>query len=465
MKYISTVVILILFCVANLSSQIQHEVEGDAVIDGKLGVKKTIVDPSAAVEIQSTTEGILIPRMTSTQRSAIVNPAQGLLVFDNTTNTFWFNDGTVWTELAGGGLPGSAHWSANGNHIYNNNSGNVGIGINTPLEKFHIANNGNFRLDGTVDSVYTEFNTFGTTAAVLNIDPIPINNTSASTIRLFRTTDASAANFIIFKGDGSLDTNHLLGGNGDSYLSLNENLGVGTNTPNEKVEVTGNMLIRSPSANGALILSPSNLGYQVHAEFVIQSLETVGGSNTAFSMGRNSLFQTSDDTNRYIADASTPAQRILFGTNGSIHFQSAPDGVGGDLATFSNLLSIRENGDVGIGTIDPQGYKLAVRGNMGAEEIEVRTNFWADFVFDKDYNLKSLKQVESFIETNGHLPDVPSEKIALEQPLNLGNMDVLLLQKIEELTLYTIQQEKLIEAQNDALLKLEKRINQLEKNK
>ena len=126
-------------------------------------------------------------------------------------------------------------------------------------------------------------------------------------------------------------------------------------------------------------------------------------------------------------------------------------------------MRITDIGDVGIGTADPRGYKLAVNGNIGAEEIEVRADYWADFVFKKDYELKPLAEVKEFIDDHGHLPDVPSEEEALTQPLNLGEMNILLLQKIEELTLYTINQEEVIEKQNSLILQLDKRIQDLEK--
>lgn len=92
---------------------------------------------SAILDIASNTKGILVPRMTSTERTAITTPANGLLVYDNTTNTFWFYNGTVWTELAAGG-GGSSNWNVAGNNIYNANTENVGIGTAAPDAKLTV---------------------------------------------------------------------------------------------------------------------------------------------------------------------------------------------------------------------------------------------------------------------------------------------------------------------------------------
>ncbi len=94
-------------------------------------------------------------------------------------------------------------------------------------------------------------------------------------------------------------------------------------------------------------------------------------------------------------------------------------------------------------SMDDSTYKF--NGKIYAEEIEVVAGVFADFVFDSDYELKPLKQVEKYIKDNKHLPDVPSEAEVIKNGLNLGEMDALLLQKIEELTLYTIEQQKVIE--------------------
>lgn len=95
-------------------------------------------------------------------------------------------------------------------------------------------------------------------------------------------------------------------------------------------------------------------------------------------------------------------------------------------------------------------------GKISAREIEVKTNVWADYVFNKDYKLLPLMELQKYIKENKKLPEIPYEKEALNGGVNLGKMDVLLLQKIEELTLYIINQQKEIE-------ELKKEINGLKK--
>lgn len=93
-------------------------------------------DPSAQLDIKSTSKGLLIPRMTTAERTGVANPAVGLLVYDNETASFWYYKTIGWTELITGS--GAGYWSANGTHIYNNNTGNVGIGTTNPTVKLTI---------------------------------------------------------------------------------------------------------------------------------------------------------------------------------------------------------------------------------------------------------------------------------------------------------------------------------------
>lgn len=89
--------------------------------------------------------------------------------------------------------------------------------------------------------------------------------------------------------------------------------------------------------------------------------------------------------------------------------------------------------------------KLYVNGTIGAKEVRVSTNNWCDYVFDATYQLKPLAEVESYIQTNSHLPEVPSEKEVVQNGVAVGDMLKIHMQKIEELTLYVIQQNKRIQ--------------------
>jgi hypothetical protein len=121
------------------------------------------------------------------------------------------------------------------------------------------------------------------------------------------------------------------------------------------------------------------------------------------------------------------------------------------------------NGAFMIGTNQSEtGYKLAVKGKIKAQEVKVTATEWADFVFADDYMLPPLAEVEVFIQANKHLPAIPSEAEVLEKGIELGEMNAKLLQKIEELTLYTIEQEKRMEQKDRDIQALKARQNRLE---
>ncbi|MGC4129630.1 MAG: hypothetical protein QM564_08750 [Bergeyella sp.] len=129
-------------------------------------------------------------------------------------------------------------------------------------------------------------------------------------------------------------------------------------------------------------------------------------------------------------------------------------------------LKVLGNGNVGIGVKNPQN-KLDVNGTVHAKEVKIDLNGWADYVFGNDYRLLSLEEVEKHIKAKGHLPSVPSEQEVLEQGIELGENQKLLLQKIEELTLYLIEQNKkirLLEEENSALKTLTERLERLEQS-
>lgn len=110
---------------------------------------------------------------------------------------------------------------------------------------------------------------------------------------------------------------------------------------------------------------------------------------------------------------------------------------------------------VGIGMTNLNtGYKLAVDGGILCEEVKVIANVpSSDYVFEKDYNLRPLAEVEAYVAENKHLPEVPRAKEFKEKGYKVGDMDDLLLRKIEELTLYIIEQQKQIDELQQQLQK------------
>ncbi len=123
-----------------------------------------------------------------------------------------------------------------------------------------------------------------------------------------------------------------------------------------------------------------------------------------------------------------------------------------DLQTGSNTVDSKKSrlyintaGNVGIGTRNPDA-KLTVAGNVNARQVKVTVNAGADFVFEPDYQLPSLNAIEAYVKEHKHLPEIASEEAMKENGLDLGSFQIQLLQKIEELTLHMIQQDKQIKA-------------------
>jgi hypothetical protein len=128
----------------------------------------------------------------------------------------------------------------------------------------------------------------------------------------------------------------------------------------------------------------------------------------------------------------------------------------------SPMVTFADNGNVGIGTTAP-AQKLQVIGTVRATGYISDAHSYADYVFAPGYQLPSLRDLETYIKQNHHLPEVPSEEEVKKNGINLTDHQVILLKKIEELTLYTIDQHKQLEdqaatqkAQNEKLQQLEK---------
>jgi len=122
------------------------------------------------------------------------------------------------------------------------------------------------------------------------------------------------------------------------------------------------------------------------------------------------------------------------------------------------------SGNVGIGTTNPEGYKLRVNGKINCTDVVVTAiargeddDEWPDYVFAEDYNLRTLDEVASYIQENKRLPEIPSATEVAENGVNLLEINKLLLKKVEELTLYILQQDEKMTNMQGQIDELKKR--------
>lgn len=121
------------------------------------------------------------------------------------------------------------------------------------------------------------------------------------------------------------------------------------------------------------------------------------------------------------------------------------------------------SGDVAIGTSTvPTGYKMAVEGKIRTREVRVDQDTWPDYVFQKDYDLPTLQEVKRYIDEHGHLPNIPSAEEVEANGIELGEMNKLLLEKIEELTLHVIRQNNELTDQRKIIEELSSKIHSME---
>jgi hypothetical protein len=234
---------------------------------------------SAIVDIASTTKGLLIPRMTTAERVGIATPANGLLVFDSLTQSFWFNKNTGWTELgAGGGGGGGSNWTVIGNDIYNSNSGNVGIGASSPFAKLTV--DGNIVTSGGIG--------IATTTPDLLSYKLDVNGSARTRVDQYVNRDLWVDRNFDVDGTSNLFGNIVAGSN----VSIS-----GSITSVDNVNVTENVtvdggkgIVRSTNGNQRVVAFPSGgvgytnapAGYTDDVEFV---LPNVFSSNPVISLG------------------------------------------------------------------------------------------------------------------------------------------------------------------------------------
>ncbi|MGX1930062.1 hypothetical protein [Flagellimonas sp. 2504JD4-2] len=231
------------------------------------------------------------------------------------------------------------------------------------------------------------------------------------------------------------------------HVDVDGKVGVGTSSPDAKLHVENSAITQTSTA-------------KTDANLIVQGTSTTRSTSEGAALGfvvpantdgsnhwqQGRILVTPDNTNSSNASGRMYLQARYY-SNGAWRWR--------------NNLVLLSSGRVGIGTEVTGSHELAVEGSIGAREVKVEATGWSDFVFYDDYKLPSLQEVENHINENGHLKDIPSTKEVVENGFYLGEMDSKLLQKIEELTLYTIQQQKEIDKQADEIEGLKLLVQQL----
>ena len=149
---------------------------------------------------------------------------------------------------------------------------------------------------------------------------------------------------------------------------------------------------------------------------------------------------------------SCQAQQLVTNADGSITLLENEE---------KKAVYITKDGHVGIGKKNPKD-KLEVNGQIHAKSAKLDLKEWADYVFEDGYDLVRLREIERYINTHGHLPEVPTTKEVQENGIELGQMNVLLLKKIEELTLHLIEKEHQVQKLQEQYDALQSKISSIE---
>lgn len=310
--------------------------------------------------------------------------------------------------------------------IYSN-SGSVGIGTSTPLGLLHLKTPGN--------GYYWSSYNYG---ASLVIDGGHHNSIAF--------LDAQSANpMAISNYDGRL------------LISKMPALGNVIDNPSQLVAITpaGRLGIRTVNPQSMLDVRNPESG---EGQVVTIANFTFGGQNHFYSGEGKLTFGSEAFSNGIQRRAEIGFTASGWNGGGTLRLYTTPND---ETYTPKVRMVINQDGNVGIGTTSPD-QKLTVKGVIHTEEVNVDLNVPApDYVFERDYELRDLGTLKAYININKHLPEVPSAKELAEQGLNLKEMNLILLKKVEELTLYVIAQKEEIEAVKEENRKQRIEIEQL----
>lgn len=403
----------------------------------------------------------------------VTSPSEGTMRYNSSTNTFEGYDGSTWLEFGGG----SGHWSATGSTVYYNDGpvlvgrtntiGSERFGVRIPVTGpnyggMYIETNGDsggrpfygYAIDGAAKMWHYYDGTSGDWRLYNAGDKLTVENSGEVGIG---TIDPEAPLHVVSKNNWDLSSTE-----GDLKIGANDYRlvmgvatgGVGAGTARIYAKGGDQKLIFGGGTTDAMSVLPNGrvgigLNTPLHALHVYRQ-------NSSY----NVMFESDNGSPDLVLDhsaASTDNSTITFqaegGFQGSIGYD--PDDEYLFMYEGGNIL-IGQNGRLGVGIVPNVNYKLSVDGKIIGEEVKVQlSQQWPDYVFDETYALPTLDELKAHISQEGHLPGVPSAReVEISEGFNLGEMNRILLEKVEELTLYILQQEeriKHLEGEIDAM--------------
>jgi hypothetical protein len=433
--------------------------------------------PSAKLDIVGSGGGSIDFRVSGRIQS---NSTDGGVWLSNATDGFVGNNSQnigFWTSGSGIG------WSA---FQINKSNGFVGMGTIQPQQRLHVKNGAFMASDASFDNINLRAD--GTSVPALRftrwIGSGSIQH-NAFVGQFYNSALSGEYSFGIGTGyaaDGNQDFNNKI-----ITATLSGTVGIGTVTPQAKLDIqsdVGNSALRIQGGNpyGSYYLdikpflrsTPWSVGYSFNLK------SSNGNFNDVLSLMDDKVgIGTTTPVDKLTVvgkqglgiPGSSSGQLSFYPNNASswFHIDHRNDNTlrisqGGSVGQI-DLMTIVNNGNVGIGTTTPGSFKLAVEGKIWAKEVQVAlTNPGPDYVFEPTYHLKPLSEIETYIKENKHLPEVPSAKEMEVNGVQLGEMNMLLLKKVEELTLYVIELKKENSEAKEMNKRLADKIDKIENN-